>query len=424
MLNFIKVFLDCVLVILVMNIFEENVISDKIRDKIASISIMFLSCCFVNFISISEKMTVESINLLITFIAVFILTKLPIKTFLIVYTISLLISGITEAIVYFLIPCQNYLVLDKIISIIVIIILRIVVLSMRKKSFSVISLPKNLVFILGLLLGSVLVLLVGISVHMNLNETGASRCLFIAALIAGITVCVCTIEGIRLGNTKIDLQKKNEILQDYSKQQKKYYELLLKNEEDTRRFRHDLLNHLQCINGLLDESNTDACKKYISDITNTIGKSQKIYCTGNQIADIILASSLSKLQKDTEVKVSGHLKDNINISDYDFCVIISNLIDNAVEAVNTQNILNPFIKITFTTGKRFIKIDVKNSLSSEQIVSALKLQTKKANRKLHGLGLHNVKLVVGKYNGTMEYDVQNNEFHVYIQLDMFNGKSP
>lgn len=258
---------------------------------------------------------------------------------------------------------------------------------------------------------------------MNLNETSASRYLFIAALVAGITVCVCTIEGIRLGNTKIDLQKKNETLQDYSKQQKKYYELLLKNEEDTRRFRHDLLNHLQCINGLLDENNTDACQKYIYDITNEIGKGQRVYCTGNRIADIILTSSLSKLQKEDEVKVSGRLKDNVNISDYDFCVILSNLIDNAVEAVNAQNVTNPFVKIVFTTGKRFIKIDVRNSLSSEQNISALGLQTKKSNRKLHGLGLQNVKLVIEKYNGKMEYDVQNDEFQIYVQLDMRNGKA-
>lgn len=130
MINFIKVFLDCVLVILVMNIFENNMISDKIRDKIVGISIIFLSCCLLDFLPVSEKMIVESIDLFIAFIAVFIVTKLPIKTFLIVYTISLLISGITEAIVYFLVPSQSCVILGKIISIVVIIILRTVVLNM------------------------------------------------------------------------------------------------------------------------------------------------------------------------------------------------------------------------------------------------------------------------------------------------------
>ena len=173
---------------------------------------------------------------------------------------------------------------------------------------------------------------------------------------------------------------------------------------------------------LVKDNQVNEAQAYIAQMTKEAGKKGRVYCTGNQIADIVLTSILSKVEKSVEVKVSGNLRDNLNISDYDLCIVISNLVNNAVEAVHKQNALHSYIHITFTAGRRVVKIEVRNSLASEQIASASSLQTQKSDKKLHGLGLKNVRMIVDKYDGKMEYSANEDTFEIYAILKENSSK--
>ena len=39
--------------------------------------------------------------------------------------------------------------------------------------------------------------------------------------------------------------------------QKNYYEMLLQKEEETRKYRHDITNHLMCLKALADDKKTE-----------------------------------------------------------------------------------------------------------------------------------------------------------------------
>lgn len=421
MMNLVKLILDCSMILLVMSIFEKNILCQKGKAKMIIAGIILCIGNFPAVFQVSDDFVIETTNLIAVILAAFIYSKLPLKKFLILYSVSLLSVGILEEGVYLIVPDGSF-IFKKIAVICIICIVKLVVERIKKLSLSIHALPKRLILALCVLAFSLIVLFSGISSVFDLQEIEAAKYLSLAAMIAEVAVCVTMIVGVQLGVSKTNLQRENEVLQEYNEQQKRYYELLLKNEEDTRQFRHDLLNHLQCISGLLKDNQVNEAQAYIAQMTKEAGKKGRVYCTGNQIADIVLTSILSKVEKSVEVKVSGNLRDNLNISDYDLCIVISNLVNNAVEAVHKQNALHSYIHITFTAGRRVVKIEVRNSLASEQIASASSLQTQKSDKKLHGLGLKNVRMIVDKYDGKMEYSANEDTFEIYAILKENSSK--
>lgn len=411
----IKLTLDTALIYLVMGLLEKDISGKNLKRLAGAFCVVIVAALLMKMLPEGEPFIQESINLLSTFFILLLLTKLSVKKFVVLYGIALLFAGILEEAAYIIVHENTFYI--KIALIGCVYLFKKVYWKLPDRRLAFRGIPGKLILTLAVLLFFVLLLLVGISVNYD-SESRVYGYISVLTLAAIIAACIVGIEGIKLGISRLTLQKENEMLQRYNLQQKHYYELFLKSEEDTRRFRHDLLNHMQCIYGLLQEGKEEECKKYVQDITNDLHDIGKVYCTGNRIADIVLTSSLAKLEKKADIQVLGKMKEDTGISDYDFCAVLSNMVDNAVEAVNIQDTDAPYIKILFTTGRRFMKIEVTNSLSREQIEFAKELRSNKDDEKMHGLGLKNVALVVGKYGGQMKYTVTEDAFYIYVQIDM------
>ena len=103
-----------------------------------------------------------------------------------------------------------------------------------------------------------------------------------------------------------------------------------------------------------------------------------------------------------------------NILPNDVCTILSNLLDNAIEA--TQKVEeSKYIKLIIRRAKYFLFIRVSNPCKKMKEFEVL-LKTTKDNKNLHGWGLQSVNDVVEKYNGRMECLNIGTEFVVNIML--------
>lgn len=199
--------------------------------------------------------------------------------------------------------------------------------------------------------------------------------------------------------------------------QKKYYKELLAREEETRKFRHDIINHLICLKEFVHSDNRDLAEKYIEKLNSNIMTIQrKCYAVGNEVIDVILNVYLQQLQ-DTKVTVKGMCADDIDISDVDLCTIFSNLLQNAVEEMNRINEEDKYIKIIFTNGEKNTKIQIINNTRSINDMGIDGYpKTKKQDKENHGIGLINVEQTVSRNNGIFEYECVDNEFRVSIYL--------
>ena len=197
--------------------------------------------------------------------------------------------------------------------------------------------------------------------------------------------------------------------------QQYYYEELLAKEEDTRRYRHDMINHLMCINSLAKEEKNEELTKYIQNMQDTMQQIQKkTYTVGNQILDIVTNYYLNMLNSEISVKISGYVDEGVTIDRSVLCTIYANLLNNAVEELKKAP--EGYLHIEFLQGDEYFQIKIVNSLSLESQKKDDILLTEKKDKKNHGLGLKNVQKAVDDNDGKLFINFDKEKFDVTVIL--------
>lgn len=221
---------------------------------------------------------------------------------------------------------------------------------------------------------------------------------------------------IRQVNKKMEKLLENEkLLQDMQIQ---YYESLLKKEEDTRRYRHDIANHLLCLNRLVEENDLAALQEYLGDMRQELHEIQKNeYDSGNRIINVITNHYIKDLSSMTNIKITGRIQ--IQLDELKLCIIYANLMQNAVEELKRCKGTSQ-LEIQLEQGLQFCRISICNSLSAESRKKTKKqlLKSEKYDSKNHGLGVSNIENAVKALHGTLELTRKENYFWAEVVLPL------
>lgn len=200
--------------------------------------------------------------------------------------------------------------------------------------------------------------------------------------------------------------------------QKIYYELLLKKEEQTRCFRHDIDNHVFYMMRMAEQKRWEDLSQYLVNLRGDLNRIQELsYCTGNELVDILLTSKLAALDSTVLVQIKGKFVCELDMEDYKLCIIFSNLIQNAVEALQSC----PFKKKQFTM--RIIPKDTcttvimeNSAVMKEELHNNRLPQTTKADKEQHGIGLRNVEQILKQNQSHLQISYSNQTFCVQFSL--------
>ena len=238
---------------------------------------------------------------------------------------------------------------------------------------------------------------------------------FVASL-AYISLCLLCWFLVYFRNQDEWKAREIELEKMLKEEQKNYYQQLLKKEEDTRKFRHDMENHFFCIEALVNREDLIGLKRYLQNISGQMEKIRNmVYTMGNDLFDLILNDKISCLERETKVIVRGEFGQKLNVSDMDIYIIFSNLFQNAVEEINRQK--KGWLFVWVQSGKHYTEVVVQNSVRKKKILQTNGLPcTLKEDKKRHGIGLQNVKSVVERNGGTFEITSREDKFEVRIQL--------
>jgi len=199
-------------------------------------------------------------------------------------------------------------------------------------------------------------------------------------------------------------------------QQQSYHEAFLEREEETRKFRHDITHHFNCMSQLIEEKKYLQLENYFANLNDDIFKIQSYIGTdtGSSVVNAILFSLKTQYNdEDVDVKWIGVIPKNMRIPDKDIAMLFMNLLTNAFEATSVC-LDDKRIEIRIDTTDSSFYLMVKNNYAGGLIIENEKIKTSKKDQRNHGYGLQIVKDVVKKYNGQIHFSNDKNVFGVEI----------
>ena len=251
-----------------------------------------------------------------------------------------------------------------------------------------------MVYILALMMNIISWFLIELSFGGPLKYLG----LFVAA--GSIASCILLFALFYYFNGTMNYSMQVQILERQNEQQRDYFVQLLKKEQDTRQFRHDLIAELLEMKNYAENGKYGKLNDYLAEMLGEISAiSERQYDVGNDIVNTIINYYFLPIRESCKITVKGYMAEEQNVSQRDLCILVSNLVKNAVEAVEKVQESLREIHFEVQQGEKTLNVRIENTVEGEITMKNGSPATTKQDRRNHGLGLMNVKAIVEKYSG-------------------------
>lgn len=212
--------------------------------------------------------------------------------------------------------------------------------------------------------------------------------------------------------------RKERLVQLQTRHEIQIQHYLLENYEKQRRLQHEYKNQMTSITALLSEGEYGRLIQYVQNINQKEISMINVIDTNNVMVNAVLNVKYREMME----KGIGYVPlindlSGIPVSDEDIVVLLSNLLNNAIEAC--ESIEKKVIKMKFVCeGGRMI-LSISNPYSDMPIIEDGYIRTsKKEQPELHGIGILNVKDIVNKYGGDAVITIKNQEFQFVVIIPM------
>ena len=239
-------------------------------------------------------------------------------------------------------------------------------------------------------------------------EVSASVICMIAINILLFSVLYLTSSRNRVENNQALLK-----LQIANEQQKLQDSIRWNTEVNT--LRHDLKNHLLCISEYIRLQQTNAAMEYIEKLTGQVKKELPYHMMTNSVAVNAILDLKKLVCDENQIDIKYFVLEELpKIDETDLCVILANLLDNAIEAASKEE--KRQIRLSMEIIGNYFRIVVQNQIAESVLKNNKKLGTTKKNRKIHGFGLQSVEDAVERNDGMSNFSEENGWFVADVML--------
>lgn len=181
-------------------------------------------------------------------------------------------------------------------------------------------------------------------------------------------------------------------------------------------YQHDLKHQFFLLEKLVDQGSREAGEAYLKKLEVPEWTNQ--YCVGNMAVDALIAAKAMHIRhKGIHFTFTAYPIEELPIRETEFCAILGNVLDNAIEAVERlEDVGKKEISLRFSRFRNMLYITCKNTADGSRVVrqGPLFLSSKRVN--LPGRGIPSIRRIVDRANGLLAVEHSDDRFIVSITL--------
>ena len=205
------------------------------------------------------------------------------------------------------------------------------------------------------------------------------------------------------------LQRERDMLDTQLKQAQTEFASLKQMQENAAAYRHDMRHHFALLQGLASEENIEEIKKYLRTVQSDMDAITPMRFCENETVNLILSAFASKAkQLGILLTVEATLPDSLTLSDTELCSLLSNALENAIQASEQITDSNKrIIRLRMYSKNTKLCIDIRNSYQTKPIFhQGLPV----SNEEGHGFGTKSMAHIVEKHGGVFQFSVKDGWF--------------
>ncbi len=192
-----------------------------------------------------------------------------------------------------------------------------------------------------------------------------------------------------------------------------YYQSIEAQQQEIRKLKHDLMNHLTVIATYLDLGENEKAVDYLKEIGTRFAELTKQYTPNTLINAILNFKHQKAAAEGIELCIKADLESKLEIDETDLCTLIANSLDNAIEAVPPDKkiileLLEDEDRLLFSVTNRY-----ENKITTNPDGSFVSSKDDKQN---HGLGIKNIEEAVERMKGKISITAKDGIFRVYAEV--------
>lgn len=195
--------------------------------------------------------------------------------------------------------------------------------------------------------------------------------------------------------------------------QREQYALLKSQNEETRRFRHDLRQQLVAARHYLEENQTEKLQNYLDTLLGELPMGTASLCPNDAVNAVVLyhCSAAEKAGIDVKLQLEAVPETCPQELESDLCVLIGNLLENAI--AGCKNTSQPFVTMRTRFADGILTIAMDNRFAQvERTEEGEFLSTKPGG----GIGLRSIAAIAEKYQGGSRFETKGTVFSSSVYL--------
>lgn len=206
------------------------------------------------------------------------------------------------------------------------------------------------------------------------------------------------------------------LLQQQIQNKADYYKELAEKQRLSNKVVHDLKNQLFALEELMKKDPVSGAEEF-KKITDKLLSVSAMTFTGIDSIDALITVKKLKMQENG-IRFTHRLcmPKEMSLQPLEFCIVLGNLLDNAIEANERTPKNGRFISLSVAQKQGYLSVQISNAVSEKVKIRNNEIFTTKRNKEIHGIGLKSVKEITEKYDGTISFEQEENVFTVIVML--------